>query len=180
MTKLLGSWALAAMTLAVAPPTVFAYDVPIQASFVAAYSATPNTGGIAYCGGTALPVLVEAHGNGFSLLGPLSFSLQKTLGAGLLHGCLTLSTPDGDNLTATYDGTGNASNANNFSSASGTLTFTGGTGRFKGASGRATFTAVFDNFYPCSSFFCGTGTAPLQGMAFYMVQGKVSISGEGD
>jgi hypothetical protein len=180
MTKLFGSGALAAMTLALVPPTVFAYDMPIQASFVAAFSATLNTGGVAYCGGTALPVLVEAHGNGFSLLGPLSFSLQKTLGGGPMHGCLTLSTPNGESLTATYDGTETASNANNFSPGSGTLTFTGGTGRFKGASGKATFTAVFDNFYPCSSFACGTGTAPLQGMAFYMVQGKVSISADGD
>jgi hypothetical protein len=35
--------------------------------------------------------------------------------------------------------------------------------------------AVFNQFYPASSFAVGTGSAPLQGMAFYLVQGKVSI-----
>jgi hypothetical protein len=131
---------------------------------------------VTYCGGTPLPVAVEAHGDGFSTLGALSFSLLKTLGGGPLHGCLTLATPDGDTLSAIYDGTGTAANSNHFSSATGTLTFTGGTGRFNGAGGSAKFTAIFDQFYPASSFV-GGGTAPIQGMAFYLVEGKISISG---
>jgi hypothetical protein len=95
-----------------------------------------------------------------------------------MHGCLTLSTPDGDSLSATSDGTNDAANSNNFSTgSSGTLTFTGGTGLFKGARGKATFRAVFDSFYPASSFASGTGTAALQGMAFYLVKGKVSVDG---
>jgi hypothetical protein len=120
---------------------------------------------------------VEAHGDGQSTLGPLGFSLLKTLGQGPLHGCLTLTALNGDTLTATYDGTGGAGNTNNFSSASGTLTFTGGTGRFTGASGTATFKAIFDNFYPASSFAGGTNMAPIQGLAFYLVEGKVSFDG---
>jgi hypothetical protein len=179
MTKLLGSLALAAVTVAVAPKPALAYEVPIQASFAVAFSTTPNAGNVTYCGGTPLPMMVEAHGNGFSMLGPLSFSLQKTSGGGLFHGCLTLTAPNGDTLTATYDAAGSAANSNHFSNASGTLTFTGGTGRFKGATGTANFTAVFDGFYPASSFV-GGGTAPLQGMAFYLVEGKVSISGRGE
>src|SRR5262249_12226574 len=119
------------------------------------------------------PFAVEAHGHGFSTLGALGFSLHKTGNGGLYHGCVTLTAPNGDTLTATYDaavvGDGNT---NNFQLATGTLTFTGGKGRFRGASGSATFTAVFDNFYPANS----GGTAPLQGMAFYLVHGKLSIS----
>jgi hypothetical protein len=181
MTKLLGPWALAAISCAVAPQTMMAYDVPIQASFAVAFSATPNTTNVAYCGGTPGPVAIEAHGDGFSTLGALAFSLQKTESGPLFHGCLTLTAPNGDTLTATYDATGSAPpNANHFSPATGTLTFTGGTGQFRGASGNATFTAVFDQFYPASSFADGTGTAPLQGMAFYVVQGKMSINGGGD
>jgi hypothetical protein len=177
MTKLFGSFALAAMTFAAAPQSVLAYDIPVQASFAVAYSATPNVGHASYCG-ESLDLAVEAHGDGFSSLGALSFSLLKTISfTGALHGCLTLTAPNGDSLTAIYDGSGVPGNANNFSSASGTLTFTGGTGRFRGAKGKATFTAVFDNFYPASSFAGGTNTAPIQGMAFYLVQGQVSIGG---
>jgi hypothetical protein len=169
------------MSCAVVPQTVLAYDVPIHASFVVAFSGTPNKDNVAYCGGTPGPVAIEAHGDGFSTLGALAFSLQKTQTIpppppALFHGCLTLTAPDGDTLTATYDAKGNGPpNSNNFSSATGTLTFTGGTGRFDGASGTATLTAVFDNFYPASA-----GTGPTQGMAFYVVQGKVSISGRRD
>jgi hypothetical protein len=181
MTRLFGAWALAAISCVVAPQTVLAYDIPIQASFAVAFSGTPNTGNVAYCGGTPGPVAIEAHGDGFSTLGALAFSLQKTQAGALFHGCLTLTAPNGDTLTATYDAAGSAPpNANHFSPATGSLTFTGGTGLFSGASGSATFTAVFDQFYPASSFAGGTGTAPLQGMAFYLVQGKVSIDGRGD
>jgi len=181
MTKLLGRWALAAISYAVAPQIVLAYDMSIQASFAVAFSATPNTGNVAYCGGTPGPIAIEAHGDGFSTLGAFALSLQKTESWPLFHGCITLTAPDGDSLKAIYDAAGSAPpNPNNFSPATGTLTFTGGTGRFTGASGKATFTAVFDSFYPGSSFASGTGTAPLQGMAFYVVQGNVSISGRSD
>ena len=63
----------------------------------------------------------------------LSTLLQKTIAEpeGAMHGCLTLTAPGGDILNATYDGTGGLPNANGFLSASGTLTFTGGTGRFQ-------------------------------------------------
>jgi hypothetical protein len=50
----------------------------------------------------------------------------------------------------------------------------GGTGRFKGAAGSAKFTATFANFYPASSFLSGA-PAPLQGMAFYLFAGTLSL-----
>ena len=172
MTKFFAAWALMAMSCIVAPQTVLAYDIPIQASFAVAFSGAPNTDNVAYCGGAPGPVAIEAHGDGFSTLGALGFSLQKTEAGPLFHGCLTLTAPNGDTLTATYDAQGTAPpNANHFSAATGTLTFTGGTGVFSSAGGSATFTAVFDQFYPA------IGVAPVQGMAFYVVQGKVSIGG---
>jgi hypothetical protein len=85
-----------------------------------------------------------------------------------------LTAPYGDILEATYVAGGLPPNANNFALANGTLTFTGGTGRFKNASGSAVFTAVFANFYPTNSF-AGGGPAnvPLQGMAFYEIEGTI-------
>src|SRR5579862_3033481 len=102
MTKILGCLMLAAMTFAVAPQVVLADEgVPIKASFAVAFSGTLNTGNVAYCGGTAGPVAIEAHGDGFSNIGALGFSLQKTQSGPLFHGCLTLTAPDGDTLSAT-------------------------------------------------------------------------------
>ena len=174
MKKLLGSLALAAMIVAVAPGAALAQGVPIKGTFTVAYSGTPNTAGDSFCGGTPRGVEVEAHGAGYSTLGALSFLLNKTKVGSAFHGCLTLTAPNGDTLSAIYDLTGSTPNANNFSDATGTLTFTGGTGRFEGASGSANMTAVFSNFYPASSFVGGTA-APLQGVAFYSVDGTLSV-----
>ena len=67
-----------------------------------------------------------------------------------------------------------APNSNLFAPATGALTFTGGTGRFKNASGSATFTAIFDVFYVASSLAGGgPATAPMQGMAFYEIEGTI-------
>lgn len=177
MTKLVGLLAVAAATLALGPQTLLAYDLPFQASFTVSFSATPNSNNVAYCGGTPGPIAIEVHGGGFSTLGALDFSLQKTQNGALFHGCLILTAPNGDTLAATYDAERTAlPNANHYAPATGKLTFTGGTGLFKGASGSATFTAVLNQFYPASSYTSGSGTAPLQGMAFLLVQGKVSIN----
>jgi hypothetical protein len=74
---------------------------------------TPNPPPVAYCGGPALGFKVEAHGDGFSSLGALApLFLQKTIDQpSRMHGCLTLSTPEGDHLIATYDGTVGGANA---------------------------------------------------------------------
>jgi hypothetical protein len=167
---------IAVLTAAISG-TALAEGMPIQGAFAVAYSGTPNTGGASYCDrtGTILPIAVEAHGNGSTSLGALSFFLQKGIGFDFtLQGCLTLTAPNGDTLTATYTGQESQPNTSNFSSATGMIVFTGGTGRFKGATGSAKFTATFANFYPASSFLSGT-PAPLQGMAFYVVEGSVSF-----
>ena len=92
----------------------------------------------------------------------MAFFLQKTFGENIGHGCLTLSTPNGDSLFATYDLKQGDPNANGFvTDGTGTLDFTGGTGLFKDATGKATFTAVFG-----------------QGIAFYVVDGKLSSAND--
>jgi hypothetical protein len=168
---------LAAMTVVLASRGALADEgMPIKGTFTVAYSGTPNTAGVSFCGGTPLDVAVEAHGSGYSTLGPLSFSLHKTVQATgpLMHGCLILTAPNGDTLSAIYDGTEGAPNANNFGSGTIALTFSGGTGRFRDARGSANMTAFFSNFYPASSFAGGTA-APLQGVALYSVEGTVSL-----
>ena len=125
--------------VAFVPGSVLADKQHLQESFAVAFAATPNSAPpVAYCGEPALDFKVEAHGDGYSTLGALTFFLQKTVGAdGAIHGCLTLSTPEGDTLLATYDGKSGPPNANNFATdGRGTLMFSGGTGLFKGPKDR--------------------------------------------
>jgi hypothetical protein len=142
--------ALATLTVALLPTAALAQDLeglPVRATFAVTAMATPNTSKTTYCGGPVLDTAVEGHGNGFSAtIGALTFSLQKAVDSSgpNMHGCLTLTASNGDTLNAVYDGTEGPPNANGFIvNAKGTLTFTGGTGRFKGIMGTAHFTAVF-------------------------------------
>jgi hypothetical protein len=109
----------------------------------------------------------------------LSLFLQKTIDVnGAMHGCVTLTTPDGDTLNATYDGTESVPNANGFITATGTLTFTGGTGRFENAGGDANFSAVFIGLYPANSFLGEKAGVPLQVSAYYTFQGHVVLQAD--
>jgi hypothetical protein len=101
---LLALAALAAMNLALMPRAAQAYGgVPFKGTFTVAASVAPNTGGVTYCNGTAHALAVEAHGVGYSTLGALSLSLQKTIDVpGDMHGCLILTAPNGDTLSAIY------------------------------------------------------------------------------
>jgi hypothetical protein len=169
---------LAMLIVGLAPQSTFADGRQggrrFEGSFAVSYTGTPNTAAVTYCGGTALATAVEAHGNGSTSLGTFSFTLFKTGGGGLFHGCLTLTAPNGDILEATYDAGSTPPNSNLFAQATGALTFTGGTGRFKNASGSAVFSAIFNPHYPGNSF-AGGGPAnvPLQGMAFYDIEGTI-------
>jgi hypothetical protein len=162
MKRILGCL-LSPLVLGIVIPQAQAADkLRIQAAFTVAFAAGPNTPPVSYCGGPALDFKVEAHGDGYSSVGALTFFLQKTIGpaggGAIGHGCLTLTTPEGDNLFATYDLTQGQPNENNFvTDGKGKLAFTGGTGLFKGAKGQASFTAVFGD-----------------GIGFYVVNGKLS------
>jgi hypothetical protein len=144
---------------------------PLQGAFAVTATAIAGYSGPAYCGGTAYNVEVEAHGDGYTSLGAMSFSLIKTVQSPgpAMHGCLTLTAADGDILYATYNGSEpNPPNAHGFRFSSGTLTFTGGTGQFSGASGSATFTASFTRLG--GSF---TSSSPALISAYYLVHGNL-------
>lgn len=159
---------LAAVTVVLIPKKARADEgAPFRGTFTVAFSVMPNTVGDSFCGGAPTGVSVEAHGNGHSSLGDFSLSLQKTIVGPTGHGCLTLTALNGDTLTAIYDLTAGPTNANLFRDATGTLTFTGGTGRFEGASGSADVTAVFSRI--------GGTSNPMQGIAFYSIDGTVSL-----
>jgi hypothetical protein len=179
MKRFLGFMALATMLVGLAPQSVFAdgrHDGrPFHGSFAVTFATTLNTGAESYCGGPVLARTTEAHGNGSSTLGTMSFNLIKGIAGFTAHGCLTLMAANGDVLEATYiGGGGSAPNVRGFVPAFGTLTFTGGTGRFKNASGSATFTSMNSVFYRASSFAGGgPANAPIQGMAFYEIEGTI-------
>ena len=101
-----------------------------------------------------------SRAHSFSTFGAFSFTLNKTFNpaTGAYHGCLVLTATNGDTLKANYNLV-QAPSSTNFSSASGTITFTGGTGRFKNAGGSAKVTGSFLGLYPGNSF-AGGGRDP--------------------
>lgn len=173
----MGFWLLAVTIINLAAKQAAAEEgARIQATFTVAFAGIPNTAGASFCGGAPMAVNVEAHGAGSSNFGPLTFSLHKTVdpATGAAHGCLQLATANGDTLEAIYDLKLGAANDHQFGlGTEGTLTFTGGTGRFQGASGVAALAGIFANFYPASSFLGGAPN-PLQGVAVYSVEGTLS------
>ena len=149
------------MCVAMMPNAGIAQEFPFQASITVAFAATANTDKIGLCGGptgsAALAYVANAHGVGMSTLGFLSMTLKKTLDAtGPMHGCVTLTAVNGDALMATYDGTEGDPDDFGFQFGSGTLTFTGGTGRFRGARGTEKFTASFSNIETGSYLLVGS------------------------
>jgi hypothetical protein len=143
-------------------------DTLLGATFTLTAAVNPNSDGIAYCGGTALALIVEGHGAGYSAsFGPLSVFLQETAdpppsgdSRSAFHGCLTMTSPEGDTLTFIHDGTYGSPNANAFGDQRGTLTVTAGKGKFTGMKGLSVpFTA---------SFYFGSPAVPVS--AYYLVQ----------
>ena len=141
--------------------------VPFKASITAEFTNTLNTTGfVSPCGlpGTPLPMpsYVTAHGYGYSSLGGLSFNLEKTMGGtggplGMtMQGCAVITARNGHELWANYAGVLGINK--------GTLTFTGGTGKFAGATGSADFKA----------FFSGNN------VAIYLVEGTVILAEDDD
>lgn len=157
MNTLLRSFAGAAMSMAVLPASGFADLRPFQGAITVAWTAAENTEGVSFCGGPAMTYVATAHGVGTTSLGAMSFSLRKSLEAvGPMHGCATLTDVNGDTLYAVYDGTEGDVDPSNFQFGAGTLTITGGTGRFRGAKGKLRFTASFSLIETGSYLFAGT------------------------
>jgi hypothetical protein len=176
---LMGSVLVTAVSLALAPAAALADDdsgMPFQGAMVVTATGNPNTGNVAYCGGSPYALVAEAHGNGYTSLGAFAFAFMKTVdSAGPMHGCAALTAANGDTLMATYDGTLGAADSNGFKPATGTLTITGGTGKFQNASGTVNFSAVFLGLYPGSSFTGGPPKPELYFSAFYILEGNVHI-----
>lgn len=177
----LSTWLVMSGVLALLPSVVRATDtvsVPFEGVIAVTATASPNVSAppAVFCGGSPLTLVAEGHGNGFTSLGPLTLSLQKTLDEpGPMHGCVTLTMTNGDTLTAIYDATEGMPNANGFITATGTWTVTGGTGHLRNASGQIAFSAVFIGLYPASSFL-GGGASPLQVSAYYTFRGRLVVN----
>jgi hypothetical protein len=139
MTKLLGSLALAAMSVAVAPKPALAADgMPVEGSLAVNFTGTPISPGM---------VSISANGIGeLTNVGNLSFQLQKTLDTTVkvptFSGTFTITAENGDTLTGTYAGVTSGADSNGYGTFSGQITVTGGTGRFQNASGFVPFRAL--------------------------------------
>jgi len=184
-----GSALVTAVSLAVAPSVARAQpsvSVPLQGAMAVTATVNPNTPGtVIYCALPAPPgppqtssleLVAEAHGNGFTSLGAFTFAFNKFVSLpGAMQGCATLTAPNGDYLIAAYQGTAGTGDSNGFTPATGTLTITGGTGRFQGASGKVDFSALFLALYPGSSFAGGPPKPLLYVSAFYTLEGTLSL-----
>jgi hypothetical protein len=148
-------------------------DKPIRGTFTVTYM-RPSS--VDYCGGAAGTVAIEAQGIGsIKGLGPLFITVKKCFTFATLRyaGMFMLSSGPsgaGDTITGTYAGTQHPGDENGFGPFDGTLTITGGTGRFRHTtSGVLTFTAVASP----PSVSAVPGPAKVNGNAYYLVRGKM-------
>jgi len=166
------SWCLAFLAgILSLPQASFADDsVPIKGTFTVSYM---RPSAVDYCNGAPDAVAIEAQGIGrMTSLGPLLMTVKKcfTFSTLTYAGVFTLSSGEGDTLTGTYAGTQRAGDENGFGPFDGTLTITGGTGKFKhSASGVLSFTAVASP--PSVS---AVSPSKVNGSAYYLVRGKMN------
>jgi hypothetical protein len=171
--RLLRNSVLGALVVAaiLAPHAVRADDrVPIDGTFAVTFTYPAAFA----CTGGGVPI--EAQGIGQMLgLGSLFFKVTKCLSfpdgaVGAYAGTFTMVAGNRDTLTGTYAGTQDFTqvDANGFGPFQGTLTFTGGTGRFAQAAGTLRFTAIAS---PTSTSLSLSGSQ--DGMAYYLVQGNM-------
>jgi hypothetical protein len=170
-----GVLVLAALAAVWAPKAVLADDrVHVDGTFSVSF-VVPSAQD--YCGPSGGDVSVEAQGIGrISGLGPLFLTVKKcfTIAAGTYAGTFKMTAGNGDTLTGTYAGTKDSSltDENGYFPFQGTLTVTGGTGRFRHARGGLSFTAV------ASPRSVGVTSPTSNGMAFYLVQGEMLSPGK--
>ena len=175
--SMLGVLALAAMAVAITPKAILADRdriVPIAGTFAVSF-VRPSA--LDYCAieGTPGGTAIEAQGIGnISKLGPLFLTVKKCAVAvgndATFKGTFKLTAGNGDTMEGTYAGTSDRSlrDENGFGPFQGTLTLTGGTGKFRRTtSGHLSFTAVSGP--PSVGVTAPTGNA----MAFYLIQGNM-------
>jgi len=174
-TSILGLVVLAGVAAVLAPKAVLADEsVNVDGTFSVS-NMVPSARD--YCGPSGGDVSVEAQGIGrISGLGPLFLTVKKcfTIAAGTYAGTFKMTAGNGDTLTGTYAGTKDSSltDENGYFPFQGTLTVTGGTGRFRHARGDLSFTAV------ASPRSVGVTSSTTNGMAFYLVQGEMLSPGK--
>ena len=176
-----GVLVLAAIAVALAPKAVFAdndHAVRITGTFT---MATVSPSAVDYCASESTPIEfrggtpIEFRGIGnISKLGPLFLTVKKcatVVGLAVTYaGTFTMTAGNGDSLHGTYAGTQDNSlrDENGYVPFQGTLTFTGGTGKFSHASGILSFTAV------ATPVSVGVTVPTVNGTAYYLVQGTKS------
>jgi hypothetical protein len=128
-----------------------------------------------YCGGAPGTTAIEAQGIGsIKGLGPMFITVKKcfTFSTLTYAGMFMLSSGPsgvGDTLTGIYNGTQRPGDENGFGPFDGTLTITGGTGRFShSTSGVLAFTAV------ASPVSTSATPSKFNGTAYYLIRGKMS------
>jgi len=127
---------------------------------------------------------VEAQGIANTSLGPLFVEVLKCYNPvggpqqlGTYAGTLTTTAPNKkDSLTWAYSGQNdNGGDFYTFGPFSGTLTITGGTGKFANAHGSAAFTAASGPSFTATAFPGPPSPFSMAGMAFYSVEGTVLL-----
>jgi hypothetical protein len=170
-TSLSASLVLATVAVALAPTPVLAHDtVRIDGTFTVSFM---RPSAVNYCAPSGGDLSIEAQGIGrISGLGPMFLTVKKCFkfSDGTYAGTVVMTAANGDTLNGTYAGTQFARNENGFGPFQGTLTVTGGTGRFRHARGGLTFTAVAA---PAS---VGVTSPTATGTAYYLVQGNMVSS----
>lgn len=167
--SLCASLVLAAVAVALAPTPVLADDsVRSNGTFTVSYM-YPSA--VDYCAPSGGDLSIEAQGIGrISGLGPMFLTVKKCLKFAdwTYAGTFKMTAGNGDTLNGTYAGTQSSGDENGFGPFQGTLTVTGGTGRFRHARGGLNFQAV------ASPTSVGVTPGTVNGMAFYLVRGAMS------
>ena len=165
------SLVLAAVAVGFTPTTVLADGrVRIDGAFTVTYT---RPSAVDYCAASGGDLSIEAQGIGqLSELGAMFLTVEKCFkfADSTYAGIFRMTAANGDTLIGTYAGTQHPRNANGFGPFDGTLTATGGTGRFRHARGALKFDAVAAP--PAVGATPGTSV----GNAYYLVRGIMSAS----
>jgi hypothetical protein len=179
--SILGVFVLTGIAVGLTPTAVLADNAaPIRGTFAVSYMypAKAPAGAVDYCASEGTPggLPVEAQGVGsVSRLGSLFLAVKKCLtfpggSVGTYTGTFKMTAGNGDTLNGRYAGTQDFSltDENGYGPFQGTLTITGGTGKFRHTtSGVLSFTAV------ASPTSVGVNAPTVNGMAFYLVRGRM-------
>jgi hypothetical protein len=158
----------ATVAVVLAPAAARAGDsVRIEGPFTVSFM---RPSAVDYCAASGGNVSIEAQGIGrISGLGPMFLVVKKCfrLADATYAGTFTLTAGNGDTMNGIYSGTQSPRDENGFGPFQGTLTVTGGTGKFRHATGALNFMAV------ASPVSVGVTAPTANGTAYYLIQGSM-------